>query len=72
MSPFRVVLILLLFYFFWRFIKIISRMLGGKMDSPGVSAPKKEKFTDIEEAKYEDITSKSKNGEPDDTDIHKN
>jgi hypothetical protein len=72
MSLFRVVLILLLFYFFWRFIKIISRMLGGKMNSAVGSVPQRENIADIEEAKYEDITSKNKKGEPDDTDIHKN
>jgi hypothetical protein len=72
MSLFRVILILFLFYFFWRFIKIISRMLGGRMNPPVGSAPQKEKFSDIEEAKFEDITPKNKNGEPEDTEIHKN
>jgi hypothetical protein len=72
MSLFRVILILFLFYFFWRFIKIISRMLGGRKDYPGNSAPQKEKFADIEEAKFEDITPKNKNGEQNDTEIHKN
>ena len=47
-------------------------MLVGKVNYPNGSAPQKEKFPDIEEAKYEDITPKNKDGEPDDTEIHKN
>jgi hypothetical protein len=47
-------------------------MLGGKMNSAVGSVPQRENIADIEEAKYEDITSKNKKGEPDDTDIHKN
>jgi hypothetical protein len=72
MSLFRTVLILLLFYFLWRFIKIISRMMVGRRNEPGSSVPQDEKFSNIEEAEFEDITPKNKNGEPEQTENRKN
>jgi hypothetical protein len=47
-------------------------MMVGRKNEPHGSVTQKEKFADIEEAKFEDITQKNKNGEPDDTEIHKN
>lgn len=58
-------------YFLWRFIKIISKILGGRKDFVNGSSSPKETFSDIEEAKYEDVTPPKENGIIDDTESPK-
>ncbi len=69
---FRIILFVIFIYFLWRFIKIIFRILSKREDVRGSSTYANRKFTDIEEAKFEDITPPKEDFEPDETDLSKN
>lgn len=72
MPFFRTILILLLIFFLWRFIKIIFRMLKGKDTYTTGSPYMKDQLKDIEEAEFEDITPEKKEDGSDKTDLPKN
>lgn len=59
----RFILILLILYFLWRVIKIISRIFDKGRTTNNQSQVKPYPFENVEDAKYEDITDKDKNKE---------